>query len=160
MAGVPVISALCMPSPPTRRRAVSAGLFLEADVGQWAAVCAVNYLGVVHTLKAGVPAMAARRAGRVLVINSTGGFMGAPLVTRAEPVLLVQPDTSISLALKGEEPFAPLALASALQLQLCALESVFMPTRAVAMVGANKRCSLRLGTASSQPSSNTVPPIQ
>ncbi|KAK9844000.1 hypothetical protein WJX81_001637 [Elliptochloris bilobata] len=56
------------------------GLFLEADVGHWAAVCSVNYLGVVHTLKAGVPAMVARGAGRVLVTNSTGGFMGAPLI--------------------------------------------------------------------------------
>lgn len=54
-----------------------AGLFLEAEVGHWAAVCSVNYLGVVHTLKAGVPAMVARGGGRVVVINSTGGFMGA-----------------------------------------------------------------------------------
>ena len=58
----------------------AAGLFLEADVSHWAAVCSVNYLGVVHTLKAGVPGMVARGAGRVLVINSTGGFMGAPLM--------------------------------------------------------------------------------
>ena len=74
----PYISAKCglwtsathCPPPP--------GLFLEADVSQWAAVSAVNYLGVVHALKAGLPAMVARHAGRVLVVNSTGGFMGAP----------------------------------------------------------------------------------
>ena len=47
-------------------------------MSHWAAVCSVNYLGVVHALKAVVPAMVARGAGRVLVINSTGGFMGAP----------------------------------------------------------------------------------
>ncbi len=82
-----------------RADAGSPGLFLEADVGQWAAVCAVNYLGVVHALKAGVPAMAARRAGRVLVINSTGGFMGAPPVARAEPGLLVS-NTHVQLTLK------------------------------------------------------------
>ena len=65
----------------------AAGLFLEADVSHWAAVCSVNYLGVVHTLKAGVPGMVARGAGRVLVTNSTGGFMGAPLMLCAHMVL-------------------------------------------------------------------------
>ncbi len=58
----------------------TAGLFLEAEVSHWATVCSVNYLGVVHVLKAGMPAMVARGAGRILVTNSTGGFMGALLV--------------------------------------------------------------------------------
>lgn len=55
-------------------------------MSHWATVCRINYLGVVHTLKAGMPAMVARGAGRVLVINSTGGFMGAPLMPRSHMV--------------------------------------------------------------------------
>ena len=36
----------------------------------------VNYLGVVHTLKATVAAMVARQCGHIAVTNSIGGFMG------------------------------------------------------------------------------------
>ena len=53
-----------------------AGMFLEADVGHWEKVNQVNYLGVLYTLKATVPGMVARNAGRILVTNSSGSFLG------------------------------------------------------------------------------------
>ena len=64
---------------------VHAGMFLEEGVEHWEAVNRVNYLGVVYTLKAVVPGMVQRNSGRIIVTNSSGGFMGRealePLVT-------------------------------------------------------------------------------
>jgi NAD(P)-dependent dehydrogenase (short-subunit alcohol dehydrogenase family) len=61
-------------------------MFLEADVGHWEKVNQVNYLGMVYTLKAAVPAMVARNAGRILVTNSSGSFLGAS-ATRLSPAI-------------------------------------------------------------------------
>ncbi|CAL8465071.1 g4606 [Coccomyxa elongata] len=53
-------------------------MFLEEPgVGHWEKVNRINYMGVVCTLKAALPGMVARRRGRVIVTNSSGGFMGA-----------------------------------------------------------------------------------
>ena len=54
-------------------------MLLEADIGHWEKVIQVNYLGVLYTLKAALPGMVARNKGRVVVINSPGGFMGEHL---------------------------------------------------------------------------------
>ena len=53
-----------------------AGMFLEEGVEHWETVNRVNYLGVVYTLKAAVSSMVQRNSGRIIVTNSSGGFMG------------------------------------------------------------------------------------
>ncbi len=56
-------------------------MFLEEPgVGHWEKVNRINYMGVVCTLKAALPGMVARKKGRVIVTNSSGGFMGAARV--------------------------------------------------------------------------------
>ena len=54
-----------------------AGMFLEAGISHWERVNQINYLGVVYTLKAALPGMVQRNAGRVIVTNSSGSFLGA-----------------------------------------------------------------------------------
>ena len=54
------------------------GSFLEADVADLDRVMRTNYLGMVHTLKAALPAMAERRQGHVVVIGSISGRIGSP----------------------------------------------------------------------------------
>ncbi|EIE20459.1 NAD(P)-binding protein [Coccomyxa subellipsoidea C-169] len=54
------------------------GMFLEeAGVAHWEKVMRINFMGVVCTLKAALPGMVSRNKGRVIVTNSSGGFMGA-----------------------------------------------------------------------------------
>ncbi|KAK9917359.1 hypothetical protein WJX75_003521 [Coccomyxa subellipsoidea] len=54
------------------------GMFLEEEgVAHWDKVMRINYMGVVCTLKAALPGMVARNKGRIIVTNSSGGFMGA-----------------------------------------------------------------------------------
>ena len=53
-------------------------MFLEEEgVAHWDKVMRINYMGVVCTLKAALPGMVARNKGRIIVTNSSGGFMGA-----------------------------------------------------------------------------------
>ena len=59
-----------------------AALLLEADVAHFERVIAVNLLGVLHTLKAVLPAMVQRKRGCCVVTGSIGGFMGARRWTR------------------------------------------------------------------------------
>lgn len=55
------------------------GMFLEAGVDHWEKVNQVNYMGVVYTLKAVLPSLVARNSGRIVVTNSSGGFMGTDI---------------------------------------------------------------------------------
>ena len=64
---------------PSVSAGAGAGMFLEEGLEHWELVNRINYLGVVCTLKAVVPDMAQRNSGRILVTNSSGSFMGAPL---------------------------------------------------------------------------------
>ena len=50
---------------------------MDVDVSHFTELMSVNYMGVVHTLKAALPIMTQRRAGHVVVTNSIGGYMGA-----------------------------------------------------------------------------------
>ncbi len=50
-------------------------------MGHWEKVNRINYMGVVCTLKAALPGMVARKKGRIIVTNSSGGFMGATQAT-------------------------------------------------------------------------------
>ncbi len=55
-----------------------AGMFMEeAGIAHWEKVMRINFMGVVCTLKAALPGMVSRNKGRVVVTNSSGGFMGA-----------------------------------------------------------------------------------
>jgi NAD(P)-dependent dehydrogenase (short-subunit alcohol dehydrogenase family) len=63
-------------------------MFLEAGVDHWEKVNQVNYLSVVYTLKAALPDMVASKSGRILVTNSSGGFMGARPIRLPDLALL------------------------------------------------------------------------
>ena len=54
------------------------GAFLDADAEEIDQVMRTNYLGVVHLLKAALPAMVARRRGHVVTVGSIAGRIGAP----------------------------------------------------------------------------------
>ena len=43
---------------------------------------AVNYIGVVHTVKAAVPGMVARRNGQVVIVASVMAVIGASPMSR------------------------------------------------------------------------------
>ncbi len=59
-------------------RAVGAGRILEQDMDIFDKTLAVNYCGVVHTVKAAVPGMVARREGQVVIIASVMAIIGVP----------------------------------------------------------------------------------
>lgn len=52
------------------------GGILERDAQFFEKLMAVNYMGVVHTLKAALPIMVEQKAGSCIVTNSTAGFAG------------------------------------------------------------------------------------
>lgn len=54
------------------------GAFLDTDVADLERVMRINYLGVVHVLKAVLPSMARRRHGHVVIIGSISGRIGSP----------------------------------------------------------------------------------
>jgi len=54
------------------------GAFLDAEVADVERLMRVNYLGVVHLLKAVLPGMVERRRGHVVTIGSIAGRIGAP----------------------------------------------------------------------------------
>ena len=56
---------------------VDAGRILEQDISIFERTLAVNYFGVVHTVKAAVPGMVARREGQVVIIGSVMSIIGA-----------------------------------------------------------------------------------
>ncbi len=58
--------------------AIDAGRILEQDMAIFDKTLAVNYSGVVHTVKAAVPGMVARREGQVVIIASVMAIIGAP----------------------------------------------------------------------------------
>lgn len=54
------------------------GAFLDAAVEDIAAQMQTNYMGVVHLLKAALPAMVSRRSGHVVTMGSIAGRIGSP----------------------------------------------------------------------------------
>ncbi|KAK9835197.1 hypothetical protein WJX81_005129 [Elliptochloris bilobata] len=52
------------------------GTFLDAPVSAFETTNRVNYLGVVHTLKAVLPGMVELRSGRMVIVASMAGFVG------------------------------------------------------------------------------------
>ena len=54
------------------------GAFLDADVADVERIMRVNYLGVVHLLKAVLPGMVERRTGHLVTIGSISGRIGSP----------------------------------------------------------------------------------
>ena len=54
------------------------GAFLDAEVADVERLMRVNYLGVVHLLKAVLPGMVERRRGHVVTIGSIAGRIGTP----------------------------------------------------------------------------------
>ena len=65
-----------MSSRPHHVRAFDAGRILEQDMAIFDKTLAVNYCGVVHTVKAAVPGMVARREGQVVIIASVMAIIG------------------------------------------------------------------------------------
>ena len=59
---------------------VGAGRILEQDTAIFEKTMGVNYFGVVHTVKAAVPGMVARRDGQVVIIASVMAIIGEPTV--------------------------------------------------------------------------------
>ena len=68
---------IVMSSLPHIPCAVDAGRILEQDMAIFEKTLAVNYSGVVHTVKAAVPGMVARREGQVVIIASVMAIIGA-----------------------------------------------------------------------------------
>lgn len=58
----------------------SGGSLLEATMAEWREVLEINLLGVVRGCRAFLPAMLARRSGRVLNIASFAALAGAPAI--------------------------------------------------------------------------------
>jgi short-subunit dehydrogenase len=54
------------------------GAFLDLEVEEIDRIMRTNYLGVVHTLKAVLPGMVARRRGHVVTVGSIAGRIGSP----------------------------------------------------------------------------------
>jgi short-subunit dehydrogenase len=54
------------------------GAFLDAEVADIERIIRVNYLGVVHLLKAVLPGMVERRSGHLVTIGSISGRIGSP----------------------------------------------------------------------------------
>jgi 3-hydroxybutyrate dehydrogenase len=55
--------------------------FAKSDAALFRRMLEVNFFGVVHASRAVLPAMTARRRGRVIAIASTAGLKGYPYVT-------------------------------------------------------------------------------
>jgi 3-hydroxybutyrate dehydrogenase len=55
--------------------------FAKSDAALFQRMLQVNFFGVVHATRAVLPAMTARRRGRVIAIASTAGLKGYPYVT-------------------------------------------------------------------------------
>lgn len=49
-------------------------------------VSRVNYVGVVNTVKAALPGMLERDNGRILIMGSMSGVLGAPLLQTLRPL--------------------------------------------------------------------------
>ena len=61
--------------------------FMEQDVKDFEKQMRVNYLGVVHTVKAVAPAMCERREGQIMIVASGAAvvsFIGRPACSRQE----------------------------------------------------------------------------
>jgi len=54
----------------------AAGLFLDERIEDLEKVNRVNFMGVIYTLKAGLPGMVARGSGRVLMMSSMMAMYG------------------------------------------------------------------------------------
>jgi short-subunit dehydrogenase len=54
------------------------GAFLDTDAEEVERIMRTNYLGVVHVLKAVLPAMVERRRGHIVTVGSIAGRIGAP----------------------------------------------------------------------------------
>lgn len=57
-------------------RTSAAGLFLDERIDDLEKVNRVNFMGVIYTLKAGLPGMVARGSGRVLMMSSMMAMYG------------------------------------------------------------------------------------
>ena len=67
------------------------GLFLDERIEDLEKVNRVNFMGVIYTLKAGLPGMVARGSGRVLMMSSMMAMYGE------QPLLLSASLQSVNL---------------------------------------------------------------
>ncbi len=61
--------------------AAESALFAKSDDALFARMMEVNFMGVVHTIRAALPSMRERPYGRIVAIASTAGLKGYPYVS-------------------------------------------------------------------------------